>query len=313
MSSNIRSRYTRAINQFKTLNEGISEQDDHVKKLLESYLPVNLKKSVDFLQEKVSDIQGYLQKFNESEDRWYALIATMNAEDRTAEYDVMKKYLEAEEGPEDAGEHAHTLITQFKKLIASVFFAFLQTPQGEIPMRAWAVKDVTVYERAPKRGQIGVSVLSGVAVMVLLMPVNFLMAIFMRKWHVQQMRYKDERTKVVNEILNEIKNNPSIAFVSLAWMQDNTMRANITFGKKFDEYFYNRVLDALFGRAISLVDIKSRSVLREPFIQFTMSTFWVTLCLLLMLILDENYSPPLLAQMECYEIKQEFSLPTSPF
>ena len=28
------------------------------------------------------------------------------------------------------------------------------------------------------------------------------------------------------------------------WMQNQTMRANITFGKKFDEYFYNRVLDA---------------------------------------------------------------------
>ncbi|KIH62883.1 hypothetical protein ANCDUO_06826 [Ancylostoma duodenale] len=28
------------------------------------------------------------------------------------------------------------------------------------------------------------------------------------------------------------------------WMQNQTIRQNITFGKKFDEYFYNRVLDA---------------------------------------------------------------------
>ncbi|CAJ0561383.1 unnamed protein product, partial [Mesorhabditis spiculigera] len=54
-------------------------------------------------------------------------------------------------------------------------------------------------------GQIGVSVLAGVAVMVLLIPVNFLITIVMRRWHVQQMRYKDERTKMVNEVLNGIK------------------------------------------------------------------------------------------------------------
>ncbi|KAK6762883.1 hypothetical protein RB195_023547 [Necator americanus] len=28
------------------------------------------------------------------------------------------------------------------------------------------------------------------------------------------------------------------------WMQNQTIRQNITFGKKFEEYFYNRVLDA---------------------------------------------------------------------
>lgn len=28
------------------------------------------------------------------------------------------------------------------------------------------------------------------------------------------------------------------------WMQNNTLRQNITFGKQFDEYFYSRVLDA---------------------------------------------------------------------
>lgn len=28
------------------------------------------------------------------------------------------------------------------------------------------------------------------------------------------------------------------------WMQNQTMRMNIIFGRKYDEYFYNRVLDA---------------------------------------------------------------------
>ncbi|KAK5966774.1 ABC transmembrane type-1 domain-containing protein, partial [Trichostrongylus colubriformis] len=53
--------------------------------------------------------------------------------------------------------------------------------------------------------QVGVSVLSGVAVMVLLLPLNFFITMLIRKHQVQQMHYKDERTKMVNEILNGIK------------------------------------------------------------------------------------------------------------
>uniref|UniRef100_A0A183C536 Multidrug resistance-associated protein lethal(2)03659 n=1 Tax=Globodera pallida TaxID=36090 RepID=A0A183C536_GLOPA len=54
-------------------------------------------------------------------------------------------------------------------------------------------------------GQIGVSVLSGMAVMVLLLPFNFLITMLTRKYQIRQMRVKDERTKMVNEVLNGIK------------------------------------------------------------------------------------------------------------
>ncbi|KAL3102262.1 hypothetical protein niasHS_003671 [Heterodera schachtii] len=54
-------------------------------------------------------------------------------------------------------------------------------------------------------GQIGVSVLSGMAVMVLLLPINFLISMLTRKYQIRQMRIKDERTKMVNEVLNGIK------------------------------------------------------------------------------------------------------------
>ncbi|RCN37907.1 hypothetical protein ANCCAN_16189 [Ancylostoma caninum] len=53
--------------------------------------------------------------------------------------------------------------------------------------------------------QIGISVLSGVAVMMMLFPVNFLITMLIRKCQMQQMVYKDERTKMVNEVLNGIK------------------------------------------------------------------------------------------------------------
>uniref|UniRef100_A0A1I7U0H1 ABC transmembrane type-1 domain-containing protein n=1 Tax=Caenorhabditis tropicalis TaxID=1561998 RepID=A0A1I7U0H1_9PELO len=53
--------------------------------------------------------------------------------------------------------------------------------------------------------QLGVSVLSGVAVMVLLFPINFVITMIIRKWQIEQMFYKDERTKMVNEVLNGIK------------------------------------------------------------------------------------------------------------
>ncbi|KAE9419577.1 hypothetical protein Angca_007423, partial [Angiostrongylus cantonensis] len=53
--------------------------------------------------------------------------------------------------------------------------------------------------------QIGLPVLSGVAVMLMLFPINFLITMLIRKCQMQQMRYKDERTKMVNEALNGIK------------------------------------------------------------------------------------------------------------
>uniref|UniRef100_A0A1I7U262 ABC transmembrane type-1 domain-containing protein n=1 Tax=Caenorhabditis tropicalis TaxID=1561998 RepID=A0A1I7U262_9PELO len=53
--------------------------------------------------------------------------------------------------------------------------------------------------------QIGVSVVSGVIVMVLLLPINFSITMIIRKWQISQMKYKDERIKMVNEVLNGIK------------------------------------------------------------------------------------------------------------
>ncbi|XP_020670742.3 ATP-binding cassette sub-family C member 3 isoform X1 [Pogona vitticeps] len=52
---------------------------------------------------------------------------------------------------------------------------------------------------------LGASVLAGVAVMVLLIPFNAVIAIKTRAFQVEQMRYKDSRIKLMNEILSGIK------------------------------------------------------------------------------------------------------------
>ncbi|XP_062886763.1 ATP-binding cassette sub-family C member 3 isoform X1 [Mobula hypostoma] len=52
---------------------------------------------------------------------------------------------------------------------------------------------------------LGPSVLAGVAVMILLIPFNAMIAVKSRSFQVQQMQYKDLRIKLMNEILNGIK------------------------------------------------------------------------------------------------------------
>ncbi|KAJ7415101.1 Canalicular multispecific organic anion transporter 2 [Pitangus sulphuratus] len=56
-----------------------------------------------------------------------------------------------------------------------------------------------------KSKALGPSVLAGVAVMVLLIPFNSAIAIKTRAFQVEQMRYKDSRIKLMNEILGGIK------------------------------------------------------------------------------------------------------------
>ncbi|CAH2108143.1 unnamed protein product [Euphydryas editha] len=54
-------------------------------------------------------------------------------------------------------------------------------------------------------GILGPSVLAGLAVMIVLIPVNGLIANRVKTLQIKQMRYKDERVKLMNEVLNGIK------------------------------------------------------------------------------------------------------------
>ena len=51
----------------------------------------------------------------------------------------------------------------------------------------------------------GPSVLAGVGAMVLLLPLNFISGFISKKFQVKLMRMRDERIKMINEILNGIK------------------------------------------------------------------------------------------------------------
>ncbi|KAM9364701.1 ATP-binding cassette sub-family C member 2 [Pholidichthys leucotaenia] len=53
--------------------------------------------------------------------------------------------------------------------------------------------------------ELGPSVLAGVAVMVLMVPINGLLATKARKLQIENMKFKDKRLKIMNEILNGIK------------------------------------------------------------------------------------------------------------
>ncbi|KOB77962.1 ATP-binding cassette sub-family C member 1 [Operophtera brumata] len=54
-------------------------------------------------------------------------------------------------------------------------------------------------------GILGPSVLAGLAVMIILIPVNGLIASRVKTLQIRQMKYKDERVKLMNEVLNGIK------------------------------------------------------------------------------------------------------------
>uniref|UniRef100_A0AC35TJK4 Multidrug resistance-associated protein 1 n=1 Tax=Rhabditophanes sp. KR3021 TaxID=114890 RepID=A0AC35TJK4_9BILA len=52
---------------------------------------------------------------------------------------------------------------------------------------------------------LGPTALVGALVMILFVIINYFSSIFVRKWQVAQMKYKDERVKLCNEVLNGIK------------------------------------------------------------------------------------------------------------
>lgn len=53
--------------------------------------------------------------------------------------------------------------------------------------------------------QLGPSVLAGLAVMIILIPVNGVIASRIKTYQIRQMKYKDERVKLMNEVLSGIK------------------------------------------------------------------------------------------------------------
>ena len=53
--------------------------------------------------------------------------------------------------------------------------------------------------------ELGASMFAGFAILIIIMPLNAIFASFLKKLQTKQMEYKDERVKIINEILNGIK------------------------------------------------------------------------------------------------------------
>ncbi|PAV91760.1 hypothetical protein WR25_09261 [Diploscapter pachys] len=52
---------------------------------------------------------------------------------------------------------------------------------------------------------LGYSAIPGIVIMIIFVPLNILSSVIVKKWQMEQMKLKDERTKMVNEVLNGIK------------------------------------------------------------------------------------------------------------
>jgi ATP-binding cassette subfamily C (CFTR/MRP) protein 1 len=53
--------------------------------------------------------------------------------------------------------------------------------------------------------ELGISVLGGLAIMIIMIPINGYLTSISKKLQIKQMKFKDERVKAMNEILNGIK------------------------------------------------------------------------------------------------------------
>jgi len=62
----------------------------------------------------------------------------------------------------------------------------------------WSCNLLSLFRNGP-------SVFAGLLVMILLLPLNGFLAAFQRKLQVKQMKHKDERVKMMNEIWMELK------------------------------------------------------------------------------------------------------------
>lgn len=72
---------------------------------------------------------------------------------------------------------------------------------------------------------VGPSVLAGLAVMIIMIPVNGVIANKMKTLQIKQMKNKDERVKMMNEILSGIK----VSVVSLRFFLPSHMGALLNF------------------------------------------------------------------------------------
>uniref|UniRef100_A0A1I8AJW5 ABC transmembrane type-1 domain-containing protein n=1 Tax=Steinernema glaseri TaxID=37863 RepID=A0A1I8AJW5_9BILA len=91
---------------------------------------------------------------------------------------------------------------RIQSILTSAVYRKMITPQVQ---QYWSSPFQIILALVLLWQTVGAAAFSGVAIMILVIPVNFTISIIVKKWQVQQMRLKDERVKITNEVLNGIK------------------------------------------------------------------------------------------------------------
>ncbi|CAK6953270.1 canalicular multispecific organic anion transporter 1 [Scomber scombrus] len=107
--------------------------------------------------------------------------------------------------------------------------------------------------------ELGPSVLAGLAVMVLMVPINGLLATKARKFQIENMKFKDKRLKIMNEILNGMKILKLYAWEPSFQMQVEGIRGQeLMVMRKFA--YLSSVSTFIFSCAPALVSLASFAV-----------------------------------------------------
>ena len=89
--------------------------------------------------------------------------------------------------------------------------------------------------------ELGASIFPGLAVLIIIMPLNAISASFLKKLQTKKMEYKDKRVKIINEILNGIKVIKLYAW-ELSFMDRISKIRNKEIKKVFQTEYFESVL-----------------------------------------------------------------------
>ena len=102
--------------------------------------------------------------------------------------------------------------------------------------------------------ELGASIFAGLAILIIIMPLNAIFASFLKKLQTKQMEYKDERIKIINEILNGIKVIKLYAW-ELSFMNKVFNIRNKEIKKVFQIAYFSIVLEFVWSFAPFLVSL----------------------------------------------------------
>ncbi|RCN49286.1 ABC transporter transmembrane region [Ancylostoma caninum] len=127
---------------------------------------------------------------------------------------------------------------------------------------------------------LGYSAAPGVIIMVIFLPTNIIGSIIVKKWQIEQMKLKDERTKMVNEVLNGIKVIKLYAWeIPMEQLIDQIRQKELVLLRK--SYLVRNVIDSFNTASPFLVALFSFAtyVLSSPSHELTPQVAFVSLTL----------------------------------